>query len=56
MPEFTIEPSDSIVGWTEWSINDRSCPLDNLNNVTALTHPTLLWQPVQALLLDLSAI
>lgn len=53
MPDFTMESSAGIVGWTEWSISDRSCPLKNLNNITALNHPSYLWQSVQALLFDL---
>lgn len=55
LPELTVVPSVSIVGWTKWSTSDRSCPLHNLNNVKALTYPSILWQPVQALLLDLIA-
>lgn len=55
MPDFTTESSAGIVGRAEWSISDRGCPLNNLNNAPALNHPPFLWQSVQALLLDVSA-
>lgn len=56
MPEFTAEPSVGVGGRPDWRICDRSCLHHKLNNATPLICPSFLWQPVHALLLDLSTI